>query len=262
MTHTVMNAPQARLELLIVAVVIALVVALHAVLRRIVRTDTLRRHNDVAGYLFSAIGVLYAVVLGFVVVVVWEKYDSTVANVEDEVSAASDLYHAVAGYPPLLQRRIRGDLREYAAAVIRVEWPAMMRDAPVPDDASKLLEDAAYRVATFSPRNAEESDAQQAATAQVLRVFDARRQRLVQAAPLVPSVLWFSLIVGAMAMIAFAYLFGVENQRTQLTMTGILVGLIAILFVVVHAFANPFSGSVRISDEGWLHFTAHEPQIR
>jgi hypothetical protein len=262
MTHTVMYMPQARLELLLVVLAVVFAVASHAALQRIFRTEMLRQHNDVAGFLFSAIGVLYAVVLGFVVVVVWEKYDSTVANVDAEASAASDLYHAVDGYPEPVRHQIRRDLSRYAAAVIRVEWPAMMRDMPVPDDASRLLEDADYRIATFSPKTPEESDAQQVAMAEILRVFDARRERLIKAAPLVPGVLWFALVAGAMAMIAFAYLFGVENQHTQLMMTAILVGLIAILFVVIHAFAHPFSGSVRISDEGWTHFIMHQPEIR
>ena len=75
----------------------------------------------------------------------------------------------------------------------------------------------------------------------------------LHAAPLVPTVLWFALVVGALAMVAFCYLFGVENRPAQLVMTAILVGLIAILFAVVDEFASPFSGSVSISDDGWLY---------
>ena len=72
----------------------------------------LRRHNDVAGYLFSAVGVLYAVVLGFVVVVVWQKYDGAVSNVENEVDAVGNLYHVVDAFPaPAPRSRIRGGLR-------------------------------------------------------------------------------------------------------------------------------------------------------
>ena len=63
---------------------------MHAFLQRRLRSEMLRRHNDVAGYLFSAVGVLYAVVLGFVVVVVWQKYDGAVANVENEVDATGE----------------------------------------------------------------------------------------------------------------------------------------------------------------------------
>ncbi len=253
--------PEARMELMIIAIVIGLSVAFHAVLQRRLKTEWLRRHNDVAGYLFSAIGVLYAVVLGFIVVVVWQKYDATVTNVETEVAAASDLYRTMADFPEPLRSEVRADIRTYTTAMIHTEWPDMERGIAAPEDDARLLERMAYRVDTFQPKTVEEGDAHQLAMEQAERLIDARRQRLIQAAPLVPTVLWFALVMGALSMISFAYLFGVENQRAQLMMTGILVGLIAILFVVVHAFANPFSGSVRISPEGWVHFQDHITDI-
>ena len=47
---------------------------------------------------------------------------------------------------------------------------------------------------------------------QVERLFDARRLRLIQSAPSVPLVLWFALVAGALAMLSFAFLFGVEYR--------------------------------------------------
>jgi hypothetical protein len=35
-----------------------------------------KEHNDVGGFIFAAVGVLYAVLLAFVVVVVWENLNS------------------------------------------------------------------------------------------------------------------------------------------------------------------------------------------
>ena len=125
---------------------------LHAFVQRRLRSEVLRRHNDVAGYLFSAVGVLYAVVLGFVVVVVWQKYDSTVDNVQSEVDAAANLYHVVDGYPPGERFAIRHEIASYSQLVMNVEWPAMERDQEVSESDTALVEDIAYRVDTFSPR--------------------------------------------------------------------------------------------------------------
>jgi hypothetical protein len=63
-------------------------------------------------------------------------------------------------------------------------------------------------------------------------------------------------------MVAFCYIFGVENRPAQLMMTAILVGLIGILFVVIHAFSTPFAGSVRISDGGWAYLQHRLPTIK
>lgn len=262
LTHTITSIPGLIAELLIIAVAVCGFVGLHAVLQRRLRSEVLRRHNDVAGYLFSAVGVLYAVVLGFVVVVVWQKYDETVQNVQNEIDAVGNLYHAVDGYSQPARSDIRKDLMQYSKTVVLVEWPAMARGQEVPEDADRALEDAGYRVDTFSPSNFRESSAQQAGIANMQRLYDARRQRLIHSDSAVPPVLWFALIAGALAMVAFCYIFGVENRPAQLMMTAILVGLIGILFVVIAEFSTPFSGSVMISNDGWLFLQERIQYIR
>jgi hypothetical protein len=262
LTRTIVDVWSLVAEMAIVALVVALFVLLHAFVQRRLHSEVLRRHNDVAGFLFSAVGVLYAVVLGFVVVVVWQKYDGAVANVENEVDAVGNLYHVVDAYPPAAQAQIRAGLRDYADIVARTEWPAMERDAEIPQLGSYRLEAVSYVVDTFSPTNFKEFAAQQAAIAAEQRLFDARRARLVETVPAVPSILWFALIAGALAMVAFCFIFGVENRPAQLVMTAILVGLIGILFVVIGEFSTPFSGSVRISDDGWTYLQQRLPQVR
>jgi sterol desaturase/sphingolipid hydroxylase (fatty acid hydroxylase superfamily) len=262
LTRTIVSVPDLIEEMLVVVAVVAFFVLLHAFVQRRQRSEVLRRHNDVAGYLFSAVGVLYAVVLGFVVVVVWQKYDGAVANVESEVDAVGNLYHVVDSYPAALRNRIRTGLRTYADIVAEIEWPAMARGESVPAAGSTKLEEVAYLVNTFGPANFKEFAAQQAAMATEQRLFDARRSRLVQAVPAVPSVLWFALVVGALAMVAFCFIFGVENRPAQLTMTAILVGLIGILFIVILEFSTPFSGSVRISNDGWVYLQQRLPDIQ
>ena len=138
----------------------------------------------------------------------------------------------------------------------------MVRGQEVGPAGSQNLEEVAYSVDTFSPRNFKEFAAQQAAIADEQQLMDARRSRLIEAVPAVPPVLWFALIAGALAMVAFCFIFGVENRPAQLVMTAILVGFIGILFVVIQEFATPFSGSVRISEDGWAYLQQRLPNIR
>jgi hypothetical protein len=249
-------------EIAFVAAVVGVSVLLHAFAQRRLRSEMLKRHNDVAGFLFSAVGVLYAVVLGFVVVIVWQKYDATVATVANEVDAVGDLYHIMDAYPAPVRDYVREELRAYADKVVQIEWPSMERGKDLPKRVAPDLEAIGYSIDTFDPRNFRELAAQQAAMAGEQRLFDARRARLIQTVPAVPSVLWFALIVGAIAMVTFCFIFGMENRPAQLVMTAILVGLIGILFVVINEFSTPFSGSVRISDDGWVFLEQHLREIR
>src|SRR5690348_12116671 len=51
-------------------------------IRRRVGLERLSNNNEVAGFKFATIGVLYAVLLAFAVVVVWEKF----SDAEDEAA--------------------------------------------------------------------------------------------------------------------------------------------------------------------------------
>lgn len=259
--HTITNVSGLLAELLIVAAVVGCFVGLHAYLQRYLHSDVLRRHNDVAGFLFSAVGILYAVVLGFVVVVVWQKYDNAVSNVEAEVDATGDLYHVVDAYPEPLRSQIRSGILQYAETVARIEWPAMRRNQEVPETGANIFEGITSRITSLAPSGFQQFAAEQAAIVDDQRVLDARRTRLIGTVPAVPAVLWFALCAGALAMVAFCYLFGVENRPAQLVMTAILVALIGILFVVIEDFSTPFSGSVRISADGWAYLQQRLPYI-
>ncbi len=260
MTHTSYGMSEAVGEILVIALVVTVTVVLHAIWQRRFRSEMLRKHNDVAGFLFSAVGVIYAVVLGFIVVVVWEKYDATVSTVDTEIAAVSDLYRVAGGLAEPARSLVRRQLTSYANGVVQTEWPQMSLRIDVPKDLN-VLEDLAHEINTYKPHDAGDAGVQRAAMTQVERLFDARRLRLIQDAPSVPAVLWFALVSGALAMLSFAFLFGVENRGAQLVMTAILAGLIAILFIVISEFDSPFDGSVRISDEGWIVLLQHLPHI-
>ena len=44
--------------------------------QRLVPTATRQQHNDVAGFIYAALGVIYAVLLALVVIAVWEEYQA------------------------------------------------------------------------------------------------------------------------------------------------------------------------------------------
>ena len=82
--------------------------------------DRLRTNNEVAGFKFATIGVLYAVLLGFAVIVLWGKFSEAENNVSQEAGAATTIYRiangiggesgttlreAVTGYPQGCNRR-------------------------------------------------------------------------------------------------------------------------------------------------------------
>jgi hypothetical protein len=240
-----------------IAIVVSMVaIGLHYVVQRRFGYDVLALHNDVAGFIYSAIGVIFAVVLGFVVIVVWQKYDDVRTYVDNEVAAALDIYHSSEALPPPLRRQIRSQLVDYATVVTNKEW-ATMSQGVLATAGSTDVESIAHEIQTFHPSNLSEQDAHQLALSEVKSLFDARRQRLRAVEPAVPPLLWFALFAGAVATLGFTYLFGVKNRVAQLLMTGTLASLIAIMFVVIQGLDTPFHGASSISPSGWQYFAEH-----
>lgn len=113
-----------------------------AVVRRGVAPKTLREHHDVAGFILAIVGVIYAVLLAFVVLVVWERYGEAELVAEREANALIDVYRLTPGIPDN-RATIRQGARLYARQTIQAEWPAMNRGAM--DDGTSHALDQLWR---------------------------------------------------------------------------------------------------------------------
>src|SRR3954466_7175927 len=93
--------------------------------RRLLHRHVAAFHNEVVISLFATASVVYAVLLGFLVVVVWEAYDNAHRNVAEEAATLIPLYRLTYGMEPGHGAETRMLIRQYADAVIKDEWPTM-----------------------------------------------------------------------------------------------------------------------------------------
>jgi len=123
-------------ELVVMAIVIvglsvgAALIVLWLV-RRLISHDRLTPHNEVSGFVYAVIGVIYAVILGFVVVSVWEQFRDAESNARQEADAAKNLYRLAEGLPQPSRQAIQPAVIDYAGAVVDDEWPAMADGTPL-----------------------------------------------------------------------------------------------------------------------------------
>ena len=92
--------------------------------RRYVTLEKLEKNNEVAGFKFAVVGVLYAVLLAFAIIVVWERFSDAENNVATEAGAAANIYRlsqGINGQPGIV---LRGALTNYLRVVISDGWPA------------------------------------------------------------------------------------------------------------------------------------------
>lgn len=217
-------------------------------IRRNVALERLSTNNEVAGFKFATVGVLYAVLLAFAVIVVWEKFSDSENQVAQEAGAAATIYRLAEGIEGGSGKALHEKLNDYLDVAINEDWPAMARGRGSPK-ATQALNDLYKSMLQFSPVTARDSDLMTEILHQLDLLTQARRARLVAASGIVPPLLWMVLFGGAVLTVSFTFFFGTENLRAQSMMTGILTLLIFSGLLIIVAIDHPFAGSVQVSPE-------------
>jgi hypothetical protein len=221
--------------------------------QRLVPAESRQPHNDVAGFIYAALGVIYAVLLALVVIAVWEEYDAASETVEQEANAVAEIAWLAHRLPEPEGAHIQELARSYAQDVIDEEWPLMEQgQAPLMTQVEQtpagwtLIDEIRANLQEFQPRTPADEQLYAEGLDQVQRLADARRMRLVAAEEGVPAVLWAVLIFGGIAAVSFTYLFGLENTWAHRLMVVTLAAVIGLVLFTIGVLEHPFSGGARI----------------
>jgi uncharacterized membrane protein YraQ (UPF0718 family) len=77
----------------------------------------------VAGFIYAALGVIYAVLLALVVITVWEEYQAAAETVEQEANATAEVFLLGYELPEPEGSHIQQIAHSYAEEVVHKEWP-------------------------------------------------------------------------------------------------------------------------------------------
>jgi hypothetical protein len=238
--------------LLVVVLPTAIAMAGPVVVRRLVRLDRLRTNNEVAGFKFATVGVIYAVLLAFAIVVVWEKFNAAENDVAREASAAAIVYRLSEGLSAEQRTAVRSAVTAYLNDAINKDWPAMERGTGDPDVTNSLTN---VYTTVLNSRAGDRSN--EFLLTEILRQLDnislTRRTLLVSADGNVPEILWFVLFGGAIVTVCYTFFFGAQNLRAQSLMTGALSSVVFSGLLTAVVIDHPFAGSVKVTPEPLIH---------
>ena len=219
--------------------------------RRVVPQSDDVSHNDVAGPIISTVGTIFAVILSFMLVSVWQQYDQAGATVVQEASAVTDLYHAAENFPEPTRTQLQTALRAYTNAIVADEWPAMRVG-----NVSRKAAQAAYGVFGIIVRYNPSTNAQQALQQDAINLantfVDGRRDRLFDNQSGIPLIFWIGMLLLSAITIFCAYIFRIKNEAMHVFMCVALACVIGVVFVLIAEFDYPFRGEAQIAPTAWL----------
>lgn len=252
------------LEIAAALVFVALSVVGLLLVRRRVPLALLEEHHEVAGVCFAVVGGLYGIILAFVMVSSWERYETARQDTETEASAAADLYRHSAGFAEPLRSQLGSAIIGYVQSVIDDEFPAMESGTSSPATQEQFY---AVGNALFSshPEDSWEVALWQSSLDRLDDFADARRDRLFYLESGLPGIIWVFLVVFGFVTVGFTYMFGMRRPLPQVVITVVLAGTIAWTLVLVHETQEPFSGELRVDQRAFhiaLAFMKQQETVR
>lgn len=246
-----LKVPTLYLGIAIVAGAIALSIGGLITVRHFIPHHRMKLHNDVAGPLYGTVGVIYAVLLAFVVVVVWQNYDKSRLNVEKEANCLSDLYRDSESFAAPAREEIRFLCKLYGDTVRNEEWQTIQKgegSVHVQEVIKKLW--SIYK--NYEPKTLSEKAFFEESVRKLNELCEMRRLRVLDSRAGLHPILWFVLVAGGLVTISFTFFFGSENLNAQITMTALLATLIVLILFTILLFDFPFTGDVSISADAFV----------
>jgi hypothetical protein len=215
--------------------------------RILVPLETLKKNHEVAGFTFGVLGAFYGLLLAFVIVAAWERFDRANANVEEEGVALISLYRLSKGFSAPVASDMQHAIRAYTHRLIDVEWPDMANAKFESIDDSVGTLSLWQIVATYKPEDARQSLLVDKSFDQLSNLTGETSLRYLYSRENLPSVVWLVIYAGLFITIGFSYFFGLETFWSQALMCAIFSALLGLTILAILELAHPYQGSVIVS---------------
>lgn len=243
--------------------------------------------HEIAPHFFAVVGVIYAVLVAFVVVTAWQVRARAEDLMIEEQHSVEYLFHLneAVGSPPA--RNLQFLLRDYAVYT-SAEWGQMQRGEPICRDISEsditcfgsesavskranllahcitvltVRAPAAHPYWRGTPDFAVEQH-NNAIYEQSLRVLQGimesrAERRLRYNERTLQPILWTAFLLGALLLAGMTYFVRGQSFGGQCLRTCALFGMVGMMSAIAVVFDRPFAGTTHVDGSAWDQMVAH-----
>lgn len=221
------------------------------IFRRYIKLKILRSHNEVTGFLFLAIASFYALLLSFVVLIVWEQLNETHTNVSKEGSSALALYHDIKFYPDTSDsKKLMTAYIDFVYNVIDEELPNMQvikLSRKTPESFSKVF----YEMEHLNPKNQFQIQLVAEMFNHLNELSTYRGLRIASIDTEIPSTMWLPIMFGAFITLLCAMFLDIEHTRIHLIINSMLGAVIGMFLFILIVLDHPYTGNHGIKPKSY-----------
>jgi hypothetical protein len=239
---------------LVVLAVTAVAIAAMLLVRRNAPEGSYFEDGDRAAGVFGVLATGFAVLIGFVVFLAFESFETSRSGAEEEARIVAQQFETAQFFPTTVRKRVAGDLVCYARTVVHQEWPKL-ESGTLGEELNPWGAAMFRTIRTVEPRLASEQTAYDKWFDERSAREDARADRTHGAEGVIPVQLWIVLFLSAATIFGFMLLFADSAERAfvQATMIGGVAVVITSTLLLLWFLDNPYHPGI-----GGLRPTAME----
>ena len=233
--------------ILIVVVVAAVAIAAMLIVRRGAPEGSYFEDGDRASGIFGVLATGFAVLIGFVVFLAFESFDTSRTGAEAEARTVVQQFETAQFLPVPVRARLSGDLVCYARSVIHQEWPEM-KSGTIGNSRNPWTLAMLRTLRTTQPRSASEQTAYSKWFDQRSDRENARGDRIHGAEGVIPLPVWIVLLIASCVIFVYMLFFADSAERAivQATMMGgvavVITSTLLLLVFLDHPYASGVGG--------------------
>lgn len=226
--------------------------------RKFIRVKVLKSHNEVTGFLFTAIASFYALLLGFIVFVVWGEMIESNQNVSKEGSSAFALYRDIKFYPDTAASKpLLAVYLDFVYNVIDDEFPQMAK-MKVSQKTLISFNEVFHEMERLDPKTPFQVELVGVMFKNLNELAAYRGLRTSAVNMEIPAPIWWPILLGAFVTIFCAMLLDIEYARMHIALNTLFGVFIGIFFFIIVLLDHPFSGEMGIKPDAYMQIFTME----
>jgi hypothetical protein len=211
------------------------------VVTRLAVNERAKGFKAVSPGMLPPLGILFALLVGFIAVEVWGNFDKAKAAVTTEASALRAVVLLAGGFPDEQRMSIYALVDRHIDESVNKEWPEMAQQRMTLAALPTALIEALHDTLALKPADDSQRAAQTEMVKELHTALDARRQRIVISESALGTVKWLGLLLqGLCTLVAIALVHSDNRLARALTLTLFATG-IALSVLLIAAYSRPFT---------------------
>ena len=261
MSDWLLNLPVLWMAVVVFAATFLLAANIYWVVTRLAVNDRARAFKAVSPGLLPTLGILFALLVGFIAVEVWSNFDKAKAAVATEASALRAVALLAGNFPEEQKSRIYALINRHIAESVDKEWPAMAQQRATLSALPMALIEALHDAMALKPADDSQRIAQTEMVKALHAALDARRQRIVISQSALGTVKWAGILLqGLCTLIAIAMVHSDNRLACAIALTLFATGIAASLLLIA-AYSRPFTGEISVGPDLLKQVIASEAMV-